>query len=161
MRRMRRLALSALALAALVAAPSAAEAQVSFGPVVAFHGDADFGAGALVKMPLPVLYENMGLMGDFIWFFPEGFDYWEINGNLTYDFAVANSSIVPFALAGLNVAHASVEFEGVSASDTELGLNLGGGVTFGGSRLRPTVGGRIQLGGGESFVLFGAILFGG
>lgn len=175
---MRRYLATALAVAALAAIPTSAQAQVGFGVLAAFHDDADFGVGAFVDAPLPNLHENVEIMGDFTWFFPgDGgaffgadvdVDYWEINGNLKYNFPLeGNDSFTPFALGGLNIARVSASasvagFEG-SASNTDIGLNVGGGLTFGGSQasLKPSVGAKLELGGGEGFVLFGSIAIGG
>lgn len=170
---MRKLTL-ALATAAVLAVPGTAQAQVGFGVLAAFHDDADFGVGAFVDAPMEGIHENVHLMGDFTWFFPDednfaGVDvdvtYFQVNGNLLYDFPMADQNFTPFALGGLNIARVSVDSEvaGIegSASDTEVGLNLGGGLTFGTGSLRPAVGARVELGGGEGFVIFGSLLLGG
>lgn len=162
---MRKLTL-ALATAAAVAVPTTAQAQLGFGVLAAYHDDADFGVGAFVDAPMEGLHENVHLMADFTWFFPdaEGFDYFEINGNLLYDFPMPEQNFTPFALGGLNVARASVDIDtpGVDdASDTEIGVNLGGGLTFGSGAMRPSVGVRAELGGGEGVVLFGSLTLGG
>lgn len=163
---MRRLAFSTLALAALVAAPSSAEAQVRFGGTVAYHLDLEaLGVGAVVKAPLPALHENVGIMGDFTWYFPDGFDYFEVNGNLTYDFLMEDSSITPFALGGLVIARTSFDSEEVfgvdiGGSSTDVGLNLGGGIAFEGS-LSPMVGAKLEIQDGSGFVIFGSVLLGG
>lgn len=152
-----------LAAAALLAAPATAAAQISVGPTVAFHEDFDLGVGAQVQAPMPQLHEGVGLLGDFTFFFPsgDGVDYFEVNGNLTWDVPVENSPVAPFALGGLNVARVSVDtgFQGVDASDTEVGLNVGGGIAFDAGALRPQVGAKIELSGGEGFVVFGSIPF--
>lgn len=153
--------LRALAVAAaLVAVPSFAQAQTTLGPTVAFHNDFDFGVGAALTMPLESVHQNIGLLADVIIFFPEdGVDYFEINGNLTYDFAVEDSNMVPFLLAGLNVARISVDVGGFSGSNTDMGLNLGGGLKFTAGNLRPMVGLRLEIEGGDGFVLFGSVPF--
>lgn len=161
---MRRLLLTAAA-AAAVFVPSTVQAQVSFGATAAYHLDVEaLGVGAVVKAPLPSLHENVGLMGDFTYYFPDGFDYFEVNGNLTWDFAT-DGSITPFALGGLVIARTSVdvdtEFGDFDGSSTDVGLNLGGGITFGESSLRPMVGGKLELQDSSGFVIFGAIMLGG
>jgi hypothetical protein len=61
--------------------------------------------------------------------------------------------------------HRRYSIEGVvsgngSRSDTDLGINLGGGVAFiNVGQVRPSAGHKIQLSGGEGFVLFGALEF--
>ena len=87
--------------------------------------------------------------------------YWELPGNLAYFFKVeASSSLAPYAGGGLNIAHKSKEFDdGRSASDTDLGLNLLGGTLFGRGKVNPFVELRVELAGGEQFVLTGGVLF--
>jgi hypothetical protein len=128
---------------------------VTLGPTLAYHDDADFGIGAALGLPLDSFGEGVGFLADFIWFFPEFVDYWELNGNVTYDLPLEDSTIVPFVLGGLNIAHASV----TGASNTELGLNLGGGIEFDAGTFRPSVGLRVELSGGEGFVFFGTLPF--
>jgi hypothetical protein len=153
--------LRALAVAAaLVAVPSFAQAQTTLGPTIAYHNDYDFGVGAVLALPLEAVDPAIGVLADFIIFFPEGnVDYFEVNGNLTYDFAIEDSSVVPFALAGLNVARRSVDVGGFNGSNTEMGLNLGGGVKFIAGSLRPMVGLRLEIEGGDGFVIFGSLPF--
>lgn len=153
-----------LGLSALLLAPGAAEAQVQVGPTVAYHDDFDFGLGATLNVDLPDLGERIGIMGDFIFFFPDAdaIDYFEFNANLTYDLVVPDLSVRPFALAGLNVARTSVDFESPgldSQSNTDLGINLGGGIAFDLGGFQPMVGLKVELEGGEGFVLFGTLPF--
>lgn len=144
-------------LALLAWTPGLAQAQATLGPVLAYHDDAEaIGIGAALGVPLDELGAGVGLLGDFIWFFPDGFDYWEINGNLTYDFPLQQSTIIPFVLAGLNIARASADGFG---GDTQLGLNLGAGIEFDAGTMRPSVGLKVELEGGEGFVIFGTLPF--
>jgi hypothetical protein len=143
--------------AALVAVPSFAQAQVTLGPMVAYHNDADFGIGATLGVPFGGAHENLGFLGDFLVFFPDapGLDFFEINANLTYDIPIEDASVLPFVLAGLNLARASVG----DFSNTEIGLNVGGGIKFAAGALQPLVGVRLELEGGDGFVIFGALPF--
>lgn len=149
------------AAAALAAAPGLAQAQVTFGPTLAYHNDADFGLGAALGVPLPEMHPNLGFVADFVVFFPDaaGLDLFEINGGVTYDLPVEGATVLPFALAGLNIARFSVDVAGVSASNTELGLNIGGGIKFDAGPVRPMVGLRLEIEGGDGFVFFGTIPF--
>lgn len=140
-------------------APLSAQGQVLLGPTLAFHDDLDFGIGATVGFDLPSISPGVGFMGDFIIFFPDGIDYFEINLNGTYDFPLEDSTVLPFVLAGLNIGRASVDFAGVSASNTDVSLNLGGGVGFDAGNMRPKVGGRFALGDGTAFVVFATLPF--
>lgn len=152
-------------LAVVAIAPAAAEAQATLGPTIAWHDDRDVGIGATFGVPVVALDPGIRFIGDFIFFFPgdDGLadhDYWEINGNLTYDFPLEESTAVPFVLAGLNIAHRSLTFlDGRDRSDTDVGLNVGGGITFDAGTFRPSLGGRFELGGGEGFVFFVTLPF--
>jgi hypothetical protein len=78
-----------------------------------------------------------------------------------YSFPVsADSPVMPFAFGGLNIARYSIDVPGAgSFSDTQVGINLGGGVNFSAGSLNPFAGAKIELEGGESFVIFGGIGF--
>lgn len=157
-------ALSAAAAAAFILIPARGDAQVAVGPTLAFHDDADFGVGAMITAPTPSLGEGLGLMGDFTLFFPDGdVDYWEINANVTWDIPVEDRPVAPFVLGGLNLANISVDIPdsalGADDSNTELGLNIGGGLRFPAGNLEPLVGIRAELSGGEGVVIFGALPF--
>lgn len=163
-----RTASAVLALAGLLALSTPAQSQVSFGATAAYHDDFDVGLGPILEFPLPQLHENVRAQGEFIWFFPgDGLDYFEVNGNVLYDFEVEDQSFTPFVLGGLNLARVSLDTEGsefmdYDASSTELGLNLGAGLTFATeSSLRPSVGARVEVSGGEGVVIFGSVLLGG
>lgn len=68
---------------------------------------------------------------DVIIFFPDNYDWWELNVNGNYLF-YSEEGINVYALAGLNYATVSVDLgQFGNASDSELGLNLGGGAEFG------------------------------
>ena len=154
---------TALVAVAFAAAPAAVEAQATLGPTVAYHDDFDFGVGAAVGVPIEAINENVGFLGDFVFFFPDSdvVDFWEINANLTMDFPIEDATVVPFALAGLNIARFSLDGGGIidDRSDTEMGLNIGGGIKFDVGSLRPSVGLRLELEGGDGFVIFGTVPF--
>jgi hypothetical protein len=159
--RMLSILLCALTLGVL-ASPRAAEAQVQIGPTLAYHGDFDVGVGGTMNVQMPALGERIGFMADVLVFFPdvENVNYLEFNGNVTYDFPLANETVRPFVLGGLNVARVSVDVPtGVDGDETEIGLNLGGGLGFDLGSLRPTAGVRVEVGGGEGFVLFLSLPF--
>ncbi len=141
------------------------DAQARFGGQLSFGSDQDLGVGASLHVGLRSP-ERLAIIGTFDWFFPdeppsEDRSYWELNGNLAYFFKVeASSSLAPYAGGGLNIAHKSKEFDdGRSASDTDLGLNLLGGTQFGRGKVNPFVELRVELAGGEQFVLTGGVLF--
>jgi hypothetical protein len=118
----------------ILGGPVALEGQVSVAPEVAIGDDVDFGIGGALSLPLTQLHEDLEFAGRFTFFFPDGFDYWEINGDVRYLFSIeGNDQIVPFALAGLAIGNASYDADvpdivEVDESNTEVGLRLGGGI---------------------------------
>lgn len=62
---------------------------------------------------------------------PNGGDYsfWEINANVHYLFMNENGTAV-YGLGGLNYATQKISGGGFEVSDSEVGLNLGGGAEF-------------------------------
>ncbi len=145
-------------------------AQTRFGVQASFGSDdVNFGIGGRATFNLRSLIKTPGFEGiaSFDYFFPDepaGVDgtYWEINGNLGYTIPNVKGNVAPYVGGGLNIAHASVTVTGFgSGSDTEVGLNLLGGVKFKSrtSRLAPFVEARVELGGGEIFVLTGGVVF--
>ena len=153
---MRRL-ISGFAVAAFFAfAPSGADAQVQLGPTLAFSDEVDFGIGATLSAQAPQLGEGIGFLGEFIFYFPDNVDFFEINGNVTYAFPLAESTVLPFALGGLNIGRISSDFGG---GNTDVGVNLGGGISFDLGSFRPSVGGRFVLGDFDHFILFATLPF--
>lgn len=154
-----------MALAALAAVPARGqERPFNLGAQLSWGDDADLGLGVRYENRLDRLAPSVPLrvIGSFDWFFPgNDVTYWELNANVAYQFTLQNSRIGPYAGGGLNIARASVDVAGVgSASDTEVGLNLLGGIRFPSTgRLTPYVEIRLELGGGEQFVLTGGLLF--
>jgi hypothetical protein len=151
------------AAAVFALAPLPAQSQIYLGPEVAWNDDADLGIGAGVEFDLPSLYPGIAFHGDFIYFFPDGFDYFEFNTNLTYDFPLEGSSVVPFALAGLNIGRVSLDTDlGIpgadSASSTDVGFNLGGGVKFNAGNFQPRIAARFALG-NDNFTIFALLPF--
>jgi hypothetical protein len=168
---MRSLKLALATLALVVVLPSLAWGQFQVGPYLAYHDDADLGIGGFVGVPLPEVDENLSVVADFGFFFPDDHgsdgvdvDYWELNGDAVYRFPLENTSFTPWALAGINIAHGSVIRGGPglgerSSDDTEIGLNIGGGVTFGTGPVAPFAGVKFELSGGEGAVIFGGLAF--
>ena len=151
--------LSAAALVGMLAVPGLAQAQLTAGPLAAFHDDFDFGIGAYLGIPVPSLDENLSINPSFVYFFPgNSFNFWEVNGDVVYRFEVSEDTpVLPFAMAGINIANFSVD--GAGGSNTEIGLNLGGGVTFRTESLSPFAGAKFEMGDVDGFVLFGGLGF--
>ena len=139
-----------------LAAPAQA-VDASFGGQLSYgfglsdeDGDAALGIGGRVVLDLGEQKPGLEAIGSFDYFFPseEGVDlsYWEINANLVYNLSPMGN-VRPYAGAGLDLAHASVEgFDG----RTDAGLNLVGGLKLSRNVFVET---RIELGGGEQVVL--------
>ncbi|MBI1723690.1 MAG: hypothetical protein HYR48_07270 [Gemmatimonadetes bacterium] len=144
-----------LALCAL--APATLRAQAKFGGQVSWADDQDIGLGARVVASTPGALQlpRLDFIGSFDWFFPGGgANYYEVNGNVGYRISGV-TGIAPYVGGGLNIAHRSN-----GTSNTELGLNLLGGLRFG---IGPVVKGfsevRLELSGGEQFVVTFGVLF--
>lgn len=149
------------AAAVFALAPLPAQSQVYLGPEVAWNDDAGAAIGAGVEFDLPSLYPGIAFHGDFLWFFPDGYDYFEFNTNLTYDLPLEDAPVVPFALAGLNVGNVSYDtgVPGVDGdSNTDVGFNLGGGVKFNLGNFQPRVAARFALG-NDSFTIYALLPF--
>lgn len=75
--------------------------------------------------------EQISGEADVIIFFPDNYDWWELNVNAHYNF-FAEDNINVYGLAGLNYSTISINLgQFGSASNSEVGLNLGGGAEFG------------------------------
>lgn len=160
-----------VALAAAATAPVAAQGR--FGPQVSFGDDSDFGVGIRGEAPLSVLVSTergspastMFLIGSFDWFFPdddEGVDvrYFEINANVGYPLEAEGFD--PYVGAGLNIANSGVSFDDPALddrSDTEIGVNLLGGLKFPFGDMSAFTEIRLELSGGEQFVISAGVLF--
>jgi opacity protein-like surface antigen len=156
-----------MAIALAIGAGSASAQR--FGAQLNWSDDFDFGVGARVELGMPNLFTSSGplsrtsLVGSFDYFFPdcEECSYWEINGNVTVP--ITASGVDPYVGAGLNVARFSVDLGsglGGDASNTEVGLNLLGGLNFQLGRVAAFGEGRLELSGGEQLVLTFGIKFG-
>ena len=137
--------------------PSALQAQIGVGGQLSFADDVDAGIGARGTYALQTTVP-LEAIASFDYFFPgEGLTYWEFNSNLVYLVKLQNSPVVPYAGAGLNIAHASVSVDilgtETSASDTQVGVNLLGGAKFDLGPVTPFGELRFELNGGEQFVI--------
>jgi hypothetical protein len=163
-----------VAVAALAAVPAVGSAQrpassasagvpaVRFGAQASWGSDTDFGIGARATYGLGGLVPTLPLAvhASFDWFFPgSGQTFWEINGNVVYNFDVRTMpTITPYLGAGLSFAHWG--FSGL-ASDNNLGFSLVGGAQFkmATSKLTPFAELRLDAHSGSQMVLTGGVLF--
>lgn len=75
--------------------------------------------------------EKLSGTGDFAFYFPENYDWWTINVNANYHF-YAQDNVGVYGLGGLNYATVKIDLgQFGSASNSEVGLNLGAGAEFG------------------------------
>lgn len=152
-----------------LAAPRPAHAQLQFGPEVSWASQSiGIGVGARVEASLANMIpsvKGLGVIGSFDYFFPGSSygvspSYWEINANGTYHFEIPNVKIAPYAGAGLVVAHSAVTVGNFSASSTNVGLNILGGVNFPAmGKITPFAELRLELRSGTAFVVSAGVLF--
>ena len=109
--------------------------------------------------------------GDFIYFFPDGFDMYEVNINGLYLLPV--EAVQLHGIVGLN--YTSFSFDGsdlcdglggfgissdiCSASSSDIGLNIGGMASFGSGPLGFFVDAKFVIGGGEQLEVGGGIKY--
>ncbi len=85
--------------------------------------------------------DNILIAPDFVYFFPDSdfgidFNWFDININGNYLFEVSNPDVIPYALAGFNIAIVSFDLNNIMIpgltddTETEVGFNLGGGADF-------------------------------
>lgn len=157
------------AVALVVVGAANAQAQ-RFGAHAIWADDAGIGLGARMEMDMsgklskqPPLSRAF-FIGQFDFFLDpfEGADgtYFEINPGIAVPLNA--TTLKPYVGAGLNIAHMSVDAGPAGdVSDTELGINLLGGLKLNLSGLDAFTEARIALGGGEQFSISFGILFGG
>jgi opacity protein-like surface antigen len=75
--------------------------------------------------------EDFRAGADIIYYFTgEGITFWELNLNGNYLF-VKEDDLIVYALAGINYARQSFDFDGMNdVSNSELGLNIGAGLEY-------------------------------
>ena len=163
------------ALVVATAGVAAAERDVAFGGQISYADDFDLGVGARAVIGTNDVVEGTRAVASFDLYFPGDeagveFSFWEINVNGHYMFPLEEKSFGLYAGAGLHYANVSVDtpsidtgfgvIEGGSVSDSEVGLNLLGGVDFQTSgSVSPFAEIKIELGGAEQFVISGGATF--
>lgn len=161
---MRKLVVGLMVLGLAAAGAKTAEAQFRFGAQLSWGDDTDFGIGARANFGLGGLSQRNPIEGQvtFDYFFPDGYDYWELTGNALYRFDTPSESVKPYAGGGVIFAHSSVDVLGVSDSNSDLGLNLVGGLRFHvkGTTTLPFVEARFEIKDGSQFVLAAGVMFG-
>lgn len=170
---MRQYMLSMMVVAMVMAAfgSASADTPVSFGAQVDWADDFDLGIGARAVLGTSEIVENSRAVASFDFYFPDDggsqvdLTFWELNFNGLYDFDLETAPVDFYAGAGLHFAHVSFDIDlgalgSNSVSDTEVGLNVLGGILFStSSSLAPFVELKIELGGAEQFILTGGLTF--
>ncbi|MEJ2311378.1 MAG: hypothetical protein P8Y10_02445 [Gemmatimonadales bacterium] len=140
--------------------------RLNLGPQLSYGSSSKLGLGGRLHANLRSP-DGLVIIGAFDWFFPDegpgdSRTYWELNGNVAYRFKIeGTTAVAPYAGGGLNIAYSSRRSEGGGdgSSDTDLGVNLLGGTLFGSGPVLPFFELRVELAGGEQFVLTGGVLF--
>jgi len=155
-----------LALAMAAAGAEPAQAQVMFGPQVAWGDDADLAIGGRLGFGLSTgegAFSRLQIFGSFDYFLDcESCTYFEITPFARIPVAISET-LDTYVGAGLNIARISFDEDiaGVDFSNTETGLALIGGLEFPISTLRSFGEIRLTIGGAEQLVLSFGFLFGG
>lgn len=161
---MRRSFYAALVLAALGLSAQEAQAQVELGPQVSVAEDVDVGIGANINVPLSSIHRNLEFSGNFTFYFPDGFDYWELDGDIRFLFPLSGeTSLLPYAMAGLAIGDFSLDGDGDIGpphyDDSELGLRIGGGFKIPMQNVTPFVDLALTVGDLPDFTLRGGFSF--
>lgn len=148
------------------------DAQLRFGPEIAIADDWDFGIGGRVTGDVDVFdqSESSALrslrgIGQFLYYpdpICDSCNAWEINLNGALPVTISGSDADFYAGAGLNIANFSSDAgSGFSDGDTEVGVNLIGGLNFNLGNLAAFTEAGIRLEGSEQFVFGGGLVLGG
>ena len=153
---------------AVAATPAVSLAQLPFrlGGQLSWGDDKDLGLGIRYENDLTMFgpaVRNLRVIGSFDYFFPgNNVNYFEFNANVAWGFSIPGSRIAPYAGGGINIARGSVDLPAPlgDRSDTDVGLNLLGGVKFPAlGKFTPYTELRLELSGGDQFVITGGLLF--
>lgn len=160
---MKKLLLVALLLAC-AAAPGTLFGQVNIGAQVGWGDEFGLSFGGRITGRSPLVDEAIEFVGAFDLFFPDAGSaddrsYWEVNLNFLYNISVKHDIFLPYVGAGMNIARLSETRIGITASTTDVGANLIGGLKLVAGAASPYGELRYELGGGEQFVLSAGILF--
>ena len=144
--------------AALALAPGSSSAQVNLGGQLSWGTDnAGLALGARLNWVWP-WEPGTSMIGSFDYFFPDGFDLWEINVNLAHTIPVKIEDFGFYAGAGLNWAHFS-NLGPFDRSDDDFGLNLLAGIKYLLPSVTPYGEVRLALGGSDRWVFTAGALF--
>lgn len=143
----------------LVMTFSSLQAQLKLGGGVGYGFDIEE-LGILVRGAYPITEEITG-NGTFLYYLVgDGLSLWELDLDGQYNF-YATDAFSAYGIGGLQIARASVDLGSIgSASDTEIGFNVGGGVNLGISEAIDFFGElRFSIGGTEQLLVAAGVLF--
>lgn len=135
--------LTSLSLAAVlfVAAPSA---NAQFFPLVGYDIDYEafmVGLGAELAVTPAFLPVNAAIRPSVEYVFVDNVDLFRVNGDLVARFGLPGVPLSPYGKAGVAVEVASTDSGAAKVQDgTNVGINLGGGATFGSLFIEATAG---------------------
>ena len=164
---------SLLAAVVLLAIGTTTSEAQRFGAQLSWGDQSDLGAGVRAewdfanKMTTTGAFSRAFIIGQFDYYFVDcatgaSCTYLEINPSLAVPFTMTGSSVKPYAGAGLRVGYSRTSAGSFSNSETDLGLNLLGGLKFGLGGMDAFSEARLGLGGDlEQFALSFGVLFGG
>lgn len=149
--RVRALAVALVLLGGVSVAAEAQSSALHFGPRIGYNFDAEeFTLGVHFLKPLT---NAIAFYPSVDYFLVDGVTLLGLNADLRYQVPAQNLEWL-YLGAGLNLLYASADGE----SDTDAGLNLIGGFQpAGASRIKPFAEGRLRLGDGSSFAVFGGL----
>lgn len=108
-------------------AQEAGNLKVGGGPIYGTEAEA-IGIQAGAKYDFTEVISGSASFGIF---FPQNYDWWELNADGHYHF-LKETDLNVYGLAGLNYTTFSIDFGPAgSVSNSEVGLNIGGGAEFG------------------------------
>lgn len=160
-----------VAVALVVVGASTVQAQ-RFGAQLSWGEDSDIGVGVrgewdfAGKLTTQGAFSRAFIIGQFDYYFidcPSGASctFFEINPSLAIPFQTS-TGIKPYAGAGLRISRMSQSAGAFSASDTDMGLNLLGGLKFDLGGMDAFSEARLGIGGDfEQLALSFGVLFGG
>jgi opacity protein-like surface antigen len=129
---------------------------------VTFLEGGDFGLGARSEFGT----SSLALVLSFDYYFPDGeikdVNFYEFNANLAFTFPV--EGFRPYVGGGFGIARVTFDKNFFVDSESQTGINILGGIKFGGGGVTPFVEARYVIYGDEEafanrFVLTGGILF--
>lgn len=154
--------IAATALALAIALPVQAHAQWAINTRGGYDVDAkEILIGAGVEFSIP----GVAISGVPLTFAP-GFDFYPGIDGVSYfvmdfdaHYPFQAKGITPYIGGGMYVSRVSVDIPSFgSVSDTNVGLNLNGGASFGtSSKVRPFTEARLRMGNGSTFILKGGL----